>query len=274
MKLSCVFRTSSGVTLGILFSIGGASIASAHNHKPSAGSFATSGKTVQNPCSNPIVLSTGGACCPLSPLSQEKCSQKKAQPVNRAVSDMKPLKVNGVTIPLPVVTQMVKKGLRRSWSSAKEDLDLMVCGYGRTNIRNSAISNSRIPALNCLSNKAHFGYSPSNPYSKHPNFDPRKTNVRCYADCFLTEGNVVASIVRYIDYSSHRAQLISSLISRTPTTKAAYSLRVPETVPMQFPSLHNKIVNVPVFVTFTVKNGDLADIKLAKRSGKTGAATN
>jgi hypothetical protein len=81
----------------------------------------------------------------------------------------------------------------------------------------------------------------------------------------LTQGNIAASISRYIDDSSRRACLISVLISKTPTIKAAYSLRVPQTVPMRFPSLNNKIENVPVFVTFIIKNGDLSGIKLSER---------
>jgi len=268
MKLSCVFRTSSGVILGILIAIGGTSIASANNPESSAGDSTPNGKIVQNPCSTPVVLSTGGLCCPLSPSSGEECSQQKVQPINRATSNMKPLTVNGVIIPLPVVTQMVKKGLRRSWSSAKKDRNLIVCGYGRTDIERSALSNSRLPVLNCLSNEAHFRLSFRNPYSKHLDYDPQKTNVHCYANCFLTQENVVASVVRYIDHSSHTARLISSLIGKTPTSKATYSLKVPETVPMRFPSLHNKIVKVPVFVTFMIKNGDLSDIQLADRKRK------
>lgn len=261
MKLSCVFRESSGVILGILFAISGTSSALASNLKSSTGLFTSNGKTVQNPCSNPLVLSTGGLCCPASPLSGEECSQKQAQPINRAASKIRPLVVNGVIIPLPIVTQMVKKGLGRSWSPAMKARNLMVCGYGT--------SSSRIPVLHCLSNRAHF----RDPISKHLNYNPQKSNIRCYANCFLTQGNIVASVVRYIDFSSHRAQLISSLIGKTPTSMAAYSLRVPETVPMQFPPLH-KIVNVPVFVTFMIKNGDLSDIELAKRTGDTGITTN
>lgn len=273
MKSSYIFRTLSGVILGILIAISGTSIASATSHKSSAGSFLPNDKAVQNACSNPFVLSSGGLCCPLSSTSGEKCAQKQARPINRAASKMKPLTVNGVIIPLPIVTQMVKKGLKRSWSSAIKDRNLIVCGYGRTNIRNSVLANSRIPSLNCLSNQAHFRFSLSDPYSKHLDYDPKKTNIRCYANCFLTQGNIAASVVRYIDHSSFRANLISSLIGRTPTSKATYSLRVPEIVPMQFSSSH-KAVNVPVFVTFTIKNGDLYDVEIAERKGDTGISTN
>lgn len=274
MNPSCVSGKATGVILGILFAICGSSIALASNPKSSAGSFASHVKTVQNPCANPMILSTGGLCCPLSPGSTEKCSQQPAQRISRNVSKMKALVVNGITIPLPIVTQMAKKGLRRSWSEAMQDRNLIVCGYGRTQIAHSDLSNTRFPVLHCLSNEAHFRYSPNNPYSKHLNYDPRKSNIRCYSNCFLTQGNVVASVTGYIDHSSHRAQLISWLIGQAPTSGAAYSLRVPETVPMRFPSLHNKIVHVPVFVTFVIKNGDLSDIQLAERKRNTGISTN
>lgn len=220
---------------------------------------------MQNPCSNPMVLSTGGLCCPLSPLSREKCSQEKAHPINRAASKIRPLEVNGVIIPLPVVAQMVKKGLRRSWSRGMEDRNLIVCGHGKTEIVNRSLSSPRLPSLHCLSNGAHFRHVLWNPYSPHIHYNPEKVNIRCYANCFLTQGNIAASISRYIDDSSRRARLISVLISKTPTIKAAYSLRVPQTVPMRFPSLNNKIENVPVFVTFIIKNGDLSGIKLSER---------
>ena len=260
--------------LGILFAISGTSIASTSNHEPTAGISAPNGKTLKNPCSNTIILSTGGLCCPLSPSPGEKCSQRKPRPINRAASTARPLAVNGVIIPLPIAAQMVKKGLRRSWSPAKKDRNLIVCGYGRTEIEHSSLSNSRIPELHCLSNEAHFRHSLRNPYSEHLSYDPRKTNIHCYANCFLTQGNVAASLGRYVDHSSHRAQLISSLISRMPTSKAAHSLRVPETVPIPFPSMHNKIVHAPVFVTFTIKNGDLSDIELSKRNKNTEITTN
>lgn len=161
---------------------------------------------------------------------------------------------------------MVKKGLRRSWSPARQARNLIVCRYGRTVREGSIPSSSRILTLHCLSNETHLRHVIWNPRSPHLDYNPKQVKIRCYADCVLTQGNVAVSVVRYIDLSSHRGQVISSLISKIPASKASYSLRVRETVPMQFPSLH-KTLHVPVFVTFTIKNGDLSDIELAKRTG-------
>lgn len=257
MKLIYVSRALPFVIASFLFAASGAALASAGNNRPLATHVSIPGQPVSTPCSNSVILSTGGLCCPHSRGSTESCSQTRRKIIYPSMARTKPLVINGVIIPLPIIAQMVEKGLRRSWSPAVADRNLLVCGYGS--------SSTLLPTLHCLSNKAYFRHHSD----KHLDYDPTKVKIRCYANCFLTQGNITASIIHYIDFSSHRARLISTLANKVPDIGASYSLRVPETVPMRFPALH-KIVKYPVFITFYIQKGDLSNIELAKRNGPSG----
>lgn len=258
MKVVCVSGVASWLTFCAFLAVSGPSLAAVADGRPVLARSPVTSKPAASVCANRVLLATGGLCCPLPQSTAGRCSQAQHRLIDPAMARLQPLRVNGVTIPLVIVAQVVDKGLHRSWSPAIEDRNQVVCRFGD--------SSSRFPALHCLSNKTHF----RNPVTQHLNYDPASSKIDCYSGCFLTQGDVAVSIVRYINSDAHRATLVSSLLSRMPKRRASYTLRIPETVPMRFPSLQDKILNYPVFVTFSITKGELSNIELSKRDVSAG----
>ena len=207
-------------------------------------------------CLSPLILASGGLCCPGTQSSMEPCLSSNPTVISAAVKKLKPLMVNGVRIPLPVTLQMIKKALGRVWSTAAANRDVLVCAFRK-------VPGTRVPLLHCNTNYVHFkGFIETDTHIK---LSDRK--VHCYYNCFLTRENIVASLVRYVNHDIRTARVLGSLLDKVPAADATYSLRVTETVPMWLPDRH-LLVDNPAYVTFVIGDGGLADVQLSEGDGK------
>lgn len=167
-----------------------------------------------------------------------------------------PVFVNGVKLPLPIVTQMVKKALTRIWSRAPKDRNELVCWF-------TSLPGTRFRQLLCNTNGHHFEAQRGAGYY----VPASKKMVQCYYNCFLTKGEIAIAIIRYVNAHLTRARILSGLLLQAPKPDASYSLRVAETVPMLFPEGRKSVIrHTPVYVTFVIQDGALSDVELTRRA--------
>ncbi|MGH8126880.1 MAG: hypothetical protein ACRETC_00735 [Gammaproteobacteria bacterium] len=211
----------------------------------------------QRSCLSPLVLAVGGVCCPGPQSSMAPCLVSNPGGLSANAKKLKPIFVSGVKLPLPIVLQMLSKSLERSWSKALSDRADLVCRYRKS-------LNAGAPFLHCSTNNAHFHLGVEALY----HIKPTNVKIQCYANCFITRGNVMISVLRYVNNNSTRARLLGSLLKGAPTANSSYSLRVAQTVPLKFPVGYGWIaLNYPVFVKFIISKGDIAGIELMQRHG-------
>lgn len=238
----------------VLVAVSAAALAFTPGPAPSTVSAHASDKADLS-CLSPLIQDVGAVCCPGGESSLAPCLSSGPGEISTLAAKLPPLYVNGVELPLPIVVQLVKKSLGRAWSRAPRDRNVLVC-------RLNEVPGSQLHRLYCDTDDGHFHAVLGAKY--HVKASDKK--VYCYYDCFLTKGNIVISILRYVNGNVTRDRRLAALLSQAPDTDADYSLRMPQTVPMLFPEPSGSVmVDTPVYVTFVVQDGDLKDVQLADR---------
>lgn len=239
-----------------VFLVSAAALASVSYAQPKSGSAKSRASTDSSSCSSPLIHASGGLCCPGPRDSTAPCISSTPSMLNAAERKLPPLVVNGVRIPLPVALQLIKRGLYRSWSQKLADRGLLVCIH-----RKKPGTLERL--LYCETNGSYFKERFSFNGKAHKYIKPSDIKVHCFTDCFLVRENIIVALARYVDRDEKRSNKLAALLERAPSAWSTYSLRVPETVPLWFPSKHI-IENYPAYVTFFVGNGEIVDVEFAR----------
>lgn len=208
------------------------------------------------PCLSPLIQNVGGLCCPGTQASVAPCLDIRRTEVSPLAEKLQPLYVDGIRIPTPIVLQLIKKALSQMWSAVPRDRATLVCRF-------TDVPGTRRTLLYCETNEGHFSRLQGPMYSLKLK---KKSTIKCYYNCFLTRNNVYESLRQYVDDNYIRAEFIAGLLAQAPNEDDSYSLRMPQVVPMLFPLPGGPLIlDYPVFVTYVIDDGDLADVKLADR---------
>lgn len=238
-----------------LVAVSSAALGFAPGPVPSAASIRPPAKANFS-CRSPLIQGIEAVCCPGDAASHAPCLSSGPGDASTLAAKLPPLYVNGVKLPTPIIVQLVKKSLTRAWSRAPRDRNVLVCRF-------IDLPDTRLLRLYCNTDDGHSHASLST--AKYHVGASDKT-VYCYSNCFLTKGNVAISILRYVNGNLSRGRRLAALLSQAPDANADYSLRLPQTVPMLFPASGGSVkVDMPVYVTFVVNDGDLKDVQLARR---------
>lgn len=137
-----------------------------------------------------------------------------------------PLVVNGQRIPMPVALQMAKAALKRPWSSAAQDREVLVC-------RTPEATGSHIRVLRCQTNAAYFREE-----------DATQTGLLLS----LNGSHRVPweDVSNALNARAINASVLNSLLAKLPPADASYTLQVKD---------HGKIT-----AKYTFKKGRLVKV--------------
>ncbi|MGH8272356.1 MAG: hypothetical protein ACRESG_08540 [Gammaproteobacteria bacterium] len=172
-----------------------------------------------------LVLLAVGAPRALAFAAQGAAASSSTHAVSQATVNLSPIVVYGHHVPLPVALQMVKKALKRPWSSSPEDADKMVCEF-------DSITGSHFQTLFCQTNRQYFKQQDQTQLA------------------FLTGHNLPVTVVDWTHQSIINRGALIELLKKLPSANASYTLRVTD---------HGKVVAEYVF-----KNGNLVGVRKIK----------
>ncbi len=157
-----------------------------------------------------FLIASGGALATGTPAAAS--TSKAAQTIW-----LSPLVVNGHRIPMPVALQMAKAALKRPWSSAREDREVLVC-------RTPELTGSHFRTLRCQTNAEYF----------------REQDATQLGFLLAMNGGVMPmeDVSKGLNDRRINVSVLNALLAKLPPANASYTLQVKD---------HGKIVTKYVF---------------------------
>lgn len=157
--------------------------------------------------------------------------------------NLSPIIVYGQRIPLPVALQIVKKALKRPYSTHREDLDKLVCKFVE-------MQDSHLQTLRCETNRQHLRMEEAT--QSAIDSAGAMANSSCGLTCVIENGMVgfPGKLGAWMDQHPIHPGALKELLKKLPPADASYTLRVTD---------HGKVVAEYVF-----KDGNLVGIKEAR----------
>lgn len=179
--------------------------------------------------------------------------QPPVHQVNLDVVQLSPIVVNGMHVPFPVALQMVKKAIKRPWSSERKDRNKLVCRF-------VDIIATHLQTLECLTNGQHFDRTEKTQVGLEEGAgmsyqSGKGTNVGGL-QIALQRGLIPEDIGNYMNQHPMNRGQIMTILKALPPAGSSYTLRVMD---------HGRPV-----VEYVIKKGKLAGVRAIRPQGDSG----